>query len=55
MVIIPRSIFSIENGDVRIEATSEDAEIHGLHLLYQMADEYHNTTMNGEEVVLLNS
>lgn len=55
MVIIPRSIFSIQNGDVRIEATSEDAEIHGIHLLYKRADEYDNTTINGEEVVLLNS
>ncbi|XP_074364528.1 TMV resistance protein N-like [Apium graveolens] len=55
MILIPRSIFSIENGDVRIEATSEDAEIHGIHLLYKMVDEYDHTPMNREEVVLLNS
>nr|WJK71388.1 resistance protein RPS4-like protein [Anethum foeniculum]WJK71389.1 leaf rust 10 disease-resistance locus receptor-like protein kinase-like 2.1 [Anethum foeniculum] len=33
MVIVPRSIFSVMDGDNRIEV-SADAEIHGIHIQY---------------------
>lgn len=52
MVIVPRSIFLVRDGDDRIEITAE-AEIYGIHLLYQtettMTDEYNDTTVSVED------
>ncbi|KAK1400767.1 hypothetical protein POM88_000372 [Heracleum sosnowskyi] len=54
MVVVPRSIFSVGDGDNRIEV-SADAEIHGIHIQYKMTDENDNTTINSEESTLVNS
>lgn len=42
MVIVPRSTFSVKDGDDRIESEAEAdgcAKIYGIHLLYRTVDE----------------
>ena len=56
MVIVPRSIFSIRDGDDRIELTTKNAEILGIHLLYKtetvMIEEYDNIAAVDEDGIM---
>ena len=45
MVIVPISIFSVSHGDDKIELTTENAEIYGIHLLYKTKG-YDSATVN---------
>ncbi|KAK1382299.1 hypothetical protein POM88_020034 [Heracleum sosnowskyi] len=45
MVIVPRSIFSVKDGDDRIELTTEFGGTLAIHLLYK-TEEHDNTTAN---------
>lgn len=46
MVIVPRSIFPIKDGDEEIKLVSFAADINGIHLLYK--SEYDSTTVDVE-------
>lgn len=47
MVIVPRSIFPIKDGDEEIKSISFEADINGIHLLYE--SECDSTTANVED------
>ncbi|KAK1382155.1 hypothetical protein POM88_019890 [Heracleum sosnowskyi] len=53
MFIVPRSIFSIRDGDYGVELTSNLKIIHGIHLLYEpeitVVGESSSTTVNVED------
>ncbi|KAL8090587.1 TMV resistance protein N-like [Apium graveolens] len=52
MVVVPRSIFLVKDGDHRIELRA-NAEIYGIHILNKMIED--STNVNVEEAALLNS
>lgn len=54
MVIVPKSLICVKDGDNSIEV-SANAGIYGIHLQYKMIDECGNTTFNSAEASLQNS